>query len=443
MSDFSGAEKTDEVGADWFDVGSDVEVGADLFADFGQDEFGIWGISAVGHFVSNAAKTAGKEIGKAGKSLQSAGGAVGGLLKKIPVVGAPMHTLMSAQYNMLTAPARAAVDIGKGKNLGKVAIGQIKQHVADAKAVAPYAQTVVSMVPGVGSGVSAAMGVGLALADGQPIDQALIKGVISAVPGGPAAQAAASVAASGISAAVKGEKFDVNSAVGAGLNALPIPQAAKDSLATGLKMTADIASGKNVSKAAADAALEAGMKYLSPQAKKAFQTGMAVQTAAVLQHVKSKHLGGISGKLSETGIQLSKALPAVGEARKLATNGTRGFDLGSGLMSQKASLFDVIATRSKIKSPADQKGFDMALAAKIGMVANPAKPKLSVAANAGRAITLGMQGLANPEKKKAIMAAVAKSPSASVGAKEAVRQVALRRKPWPVRAVDVVRNLFH
>jgi hypothetical protein len=56
--------------------------------------------------------------------------------------------------------------------------------------VLPYVQSVLSFVPGVGTGISAALGAAQALADGRPIDEAIIAGARSAIPGGPIAQMA-------------------------------------------------------------------------------------------------------------------------------------------------------------------------------------------------------------------------------------------------------------
>jgi len=52
------------------------------------------------------------------------------------------------------------------------------------------AQTVASFVPGVGTGVAAALGAANALASGRPITDALIEAARSAIPGGALAQAA-------------------------------------------------------------------------------------------------------------------------------------------------------------------------------------------------------------------------------------------------------------
>jgi hypothetical protein len=56
--------------------------------------------------------------------------------------------------------------------------------------VLPYVQSVLSFVPGVGTGISAALGAAQALADGRPIDEAIVAAAKSAVPGGPLAQMA-------------------------------------------------------------------------------------------------------------------------------------------------------------------------------------------------------------------------------------------------------------
>jgi hypothetical protein len=56
--------------------------------------------------------------------------------------------------------------------------------------VLPYVQSVISFVPGVGTGVSAALGAAQALADGRPIDEAIVAAAKGAIPGGPMAQMA-------------------------------------------------------------------------------------------------------------------------------------------------------------------------------------------------------------------------------------------------------------
>ena len=91
-------------------------------------------------------------------------------------------------------------------------------------------------------------------------------------------------------------------------------------------------------------------------------------------------------------------------------------------------MFDIGQVRDKL-DPVQKLGFDMATATRIGAVANPKAASMSPAADAGRAITLGMQSYV-PERNAAIMKAVEESPSGAVGAKTAIKQVAKAREHW-------------
>ena len=407
--------------------------------DYSSDFGGLF--SSVGHFFSNAAKVAGKEIGHVTKTITDAGGTVSHAVSKVPVVGAPVSTIMSAAYHAAAAPAQLAVDVAiKHRRIDHAVLSQIKTAGRDLKAVAPYAKTVIAAVPGVGTGAAAAIGAGLALAEGQPIDHVMLAAVTSAVPGGPIAQSAARVAAHGIEAAVHGNRFDAAKAAGEALSALPVPPAAKNALQTGVKLTADLASGKKVDPQMAEAALAEGMKYLPPDAKKALQTGLGVAVGKLHQEQIAAHLPEVHGKLLESGLQLAKTLPVVGEARALVGSGTRGFDLGHGLLAQHASMFDIVHTRSSLKSPDDVRGFDTALATRIGLVAHPATKNLTPAAHAGQAITFGLQGMPHPGNKQLIMQHLVKNPSAAVGAKTAVQAVSQQRKSLIARIVFAIKK---
>lgn len=442
MSDFS--DQTVDYDTHGPDVNRTLLFNGEDLLDFGAEEEAEFGgiFGDIGKFVGNAVKTAGKEMGKVGKNIQQAGGAIGKAIKKIPVVGAPVRAVLDAGYHSITAPINLTVDIAKGKRVDKAFMARANEMVKDVKTVAPYAKSVISMVPGIGTGVAAGLGAGLALAEGQPITKALMEGVFSAVPGGAVAKQAAIVAATGVEAAVRGKKFDTSVITIPG-----IPPEAQKALAIGIKTTADIASGKNVGKAATEAAekaLNEGMKYMTPEAKKAFQTGLALQTGRMMQVAKSKALPVAQNKFIQSGIEIAKTVPTVNEARKLAKSGIKGFDLGQGLMQQRAGVFDVVASRAKLKNPADKKGFDMALATRIGLVTHAPKPKLSQAALAGRAITNGMRGMVKKENKMAIMKDVVKNPSAAVGAKYAITKLTTKeREPWLVRLVNNIKSLFN
>lgn len=193
------------------------------------------------------------------------------LIKRVPVVG----TLVKATQDLANLPVDMASQLAADGRLDKVALGNFKRALGDVKAVAPYVQVVVSMVPGVGQGLSGAIGASLALASGASITDAMTQGVQDALPGGPAARAAFKLA-HGI---VKGEKIDQLA-----LDVIPIPDAQKKALTQAIGAVKDIASGKKVSSVLVDQALQA----LPPDVKKAVQTGVAMAHAATLQEHAGK-----------------------------------------------------------------------------------------------------------------------------------------------------------
>lgn len=87
------------------------------------------------------------------------------------------------QYGIATGFAGANEQRGQEKSLlgkiGGAALGAV-----------PYAQAVLSFVPGIGTGVSAALGAASALAQGQSITDAALAAARGALPGGPVAQTA-------------------------------------------------------------------------------------------------------------------------------------------------------------------------------------------------------------------------------------------------------------
>lgn len=474
---------------------------------------------SIGRLLSNAAKSAGKAVGKATTSVVKATGSVATGITKIPVIGAPLKTIYSASYNAVTGPAKLASDIARGRNVGKSFMTQVKTGVSDMKAVAPYAQMVVSCVPGIGTAASGALGAGIALANGQRIDQALLEGVKGAMPGGPVARAALSGAVTGIRAAAEGKRLNFidlgKSALGDALGpiakgpggaalmggidmaanlahgkrldkaftestiaALPVDAKVKDALKIATQASIQLAEGKRLDKVmlgqikaitpylpiaadaktqlalltsgkalpkglspekalatvlhstVADGVLNVASKGLSPDVKKALQTGLALGTATVNQDAKLGQLATpvVINKLIESGVQTAKADPVVAAARKLAGAGVRGFDLATGLTNSRSDLFSITQLREKLNG-AEKMAFDMGLSAKVGLVTQPKPKGLSAAAQAGHAIVSGMQGH-EAKDKQAIMAAVSTSPSAMAGASTAVKEIALIREHW-------------
>jgi len=133
-------------------------------------------VASVAKFASNAvpmgmlacATCGAIAAGLSGKNIL--GGAVDGL------AGTPL----------VRALVRAGGGILRGDNL--VAAG--KAGIADQREALRFVAMIAPFVPGIGTGVGAALGAADALANGKPITQALIAGVRGSIPGGPAAQAA-------------------------------------------------------------------------------------------------------------------------------------------------------------------------------------------------------------------------------------------------------------
>lgn len=482
------------------------------------------------HFASNAVKVAGKPIGAVTKGIQTVTGAVSKEIGKIPVIGGPLHTVLDAGFSLGMAPVNLAVAVAiDGKRIDQAVLNNLKQQLHDFKQVAPYAQMVISVVPGVGQGVSAALASGLALAEGQSIADVLKAGAIGAIPGGPLVKAAVTMATETIQAAATGKPINLqtfastaggvaSSALGlpvaaknalvagvatigaiakgapldkamtdAAVNSLPLSADAKKAMTDGSQLAIDLAKGKKIDAALTsrvngiiarlpatnplhialktgletarkappgqqektlaaavhsgigDALVSMGAQSLPADAQKGIKAGAALGAGKVFQSIRGPAVLKVTGKLIESGVQLSKASPVIAEARKLATTqgATQGFDHATGLLQQQVGLHDISVVRNAL--PANQKiGFDMAVAVRVGAVANPKPATTSPAAHAGNAIALGMQSY-DPNKKAAIMSTVQTNPSAAVGATVAVKEVAAKRESFIVKVLRLFK----
>ncbi len=195
------------------------------------------------------------------------------VLVKIPIVGKPLRSV----YNLTTGPIDLAMRVAGGARIDHAVMGNLKAQVRDVKVLAPYAQTIVSLVPGVGTGVSAAFSAGIALADGKPLTEAVVSGIKGSLPGGPAAQAAFAVTA----AAATGKRLDQ-----AAIAALPISDHEKQALSKAAAVVTDVAKGKRVD----HAVFEQAQSALPPAVRDAMQVGVAVGQGVKMQRsiVKSK-----------------------------------------------------------------------------------------------------------------------------------------------------------
>ncbi len=194
-------------------------------------------------------------VGKAVESLDKA------------YVSATPHWFRKAM-GAAVGPAKMAWDaadnIAHGQRIDRALLDAGKNQVDIFKTAAPFAQIGLSFIPGVGQGISAAIGAGLALANGKPITEALIAGVKGAIPGGPLVAQAVDL---GMKAAVdvaSGKRWD-EIALNAVRSRLPGGEAGKIAFDTGLAL----AQGKKLQ----DVGLAAASHFVpnNPLAQGAFE----------------------------------------------------------------------------------------------------------------------------------------------------------------------------
>lgn len=137
---------------------------------------------SVGKAVSTVTRPIAKTVSSAAKTL------VDGVKKYNPVAIAKVAAIKAK------ALAGDLVNSTVFKTLGAIASKALAPALSVIKNVAgpvlPYVQSVLSFVPGVGTGISAALGAAQALADGRRIDEAIVAAAKSAIPGGPLAATA-------------------------------------------------------------------------------------------------------------------------------------------------------------------------------------------------------------------------------------------------------------
>jgi hypothetical protein len=274
------------------------------------------------------------------------------------------------------------------------------------------------------------------LARGVAPEAAIAKGAIDGIPVAPEVKAAMHQANELAQAIAKGQRVDRAALVVAdkAFEHLPVSSELRKQVKEGISTGRGILTAKNPNELLA-VGLQTGLadKLISSSGipknvHSALVTGMAVGVGKTKQAQRSIEIAtSAAGKLIQSGIEQGKVVPAIAEARRLVGAGTKGFDLGHGIMQMQSSIFDIAAARNMLKTPADLKGFDMALSQKIGQVTTRPSPKLSPAAKAGYEMTVGMRGYL-VEHKTAMMKSIAANPSASVGATVAVKEIAAQRE---------------
>ena len=146
-------------------------------------------------------------------------------------------------------------------------------------------------------------------------------------------------------------------------------------------------------------------------------------------HQVSGTVGQVSAAMSKGAAGLAQAAapivannPIFAAARQSFPQGVKGFDAAVSLMQHPGTTQDLFDKLRASLSPLDQKGFDAAVSAHIGMVAHPIPADAPPAQQAAYAITLGLQG-ATPDQKSAIVGTLAQTEAGQAGVAAALDKV--------------------
>jgi hypothetical protein len=293
------------------------------------------------------------------------GGVAAGLEGKNVLSGA-------ARAALPTPLGRFAFDAGRavlrGENLTRALKNAANAGISDVRDQLRFVQMVAPFIPGVGTGVAAALGAANALAEGKPITAALVAAARGALPGGVAAQAAFDVAlnlaqgkrlsAAALDAARKAlpggplarAAFDTAVAIGEGKRLQEVAiGAVRGALPGGpaAHMGFDVALGMARGKNPSQAVLAAARKRLpGPAARAAFDATLAVaQGRPLAQTALTAAAGTLPGgaaKVSLNGIQAAasaaasrvlKSSPYAADALAFAKVAARGQNIQTAALS--------------------------------------------------------------------------------------------------------------
>jgi hypothetical protein len=145
------------------------------------------------YFLGGLVRSVGRAVGDVARAASKAASAVG----KIPILGDISRAAIGAARLGL-GPAAIAIDAGsrlaRGQSLGAALKGAVSGQIDAVRDQLKLAEMVAPFVPGIGTGVAAALGAANALAAGRPITEAVLAAARGALPGGAIAQAAFDVA---------------------------------------------------------------------------------------------------------------------------------------------------------------------------------------------------------------------------------------------------------
>lgn len=209
-------------------------------------------------WAEHAVQTAGRGVGSGIDFVSKATGDLASAVGKVPFVGPLFSGIVDVA---LGGPWHMASDVVHGVPLDKAISRELKRQLKDFKEIGPYAQMVFSVIPGFGPFVAGAIGAGLALANGQPLSEALIEGVEGMAPGGPLVHMALAMAVKTVSIATSPGGFKnfhgLQTLAEIGVAALPVSKQVQDIIDGGITVVANLASGERLDQALIDGAVRA------------------------------------------------------------------------------------------------------------------------------------------------------------------------------------------
>lgn len=350
--------------------------------------------------------------------------------KKIPVVGKGL----AAAVTVGAAPVLLANAVASGERIDQAVLNQLKTQVKAVKDIAPYARTIVSLVPGVGTGAAAAIAAGAALAEGQSISASLVAGVTGAIPGGGLATATFNVGMSALS----GSPAASSQFKSLGLNA-----AQKKNVDIVLNDAKRLAGGAKINTKASISAKGA----LPKDIRNALDIGIALGYAQKKQaSLKKQVTPAVLNNLSAKGKYVAATNPAVkaGIARITNPRTAVGFQVGAavanGAFEVNAAKLSAIAANL---TPDERRGFEIAMAENIGLTEEEMPEEIRGNPNAefAFAVTMGAQTMSEPAREH-LIESMAKDPALVPGIEAAAKSLTLtgRFKALIKRVVAAIKG---
>ena len=289
------------------------------------------GLSTVGKIVPLSTLTSALAFTPIGMAIRAGVGAASAAASGKNVFQGAARSIASTPFTRFAVDT--ASGLAQGQKLGKALQGAGKAQMGDARESLRFAAMVAPFVPGIGTGIGAALGVANALASGERITDALVAGARNAIPGGEIAQTAFDTAANLARGRNLSEAF-----LEAARSRLPGP-IVKAAFDTGLALM----KGKKLQ----DAVLDAGGKLL-PKSQFTADTMSFVRKAAAGENLGKAALSSVGNMVMrrierQTGPILNRAAGrAFGAVREGEYELSLGGQNASGVWKRRGGVVSVM-----------------------------------------------------------------------------------------------------